>query len=392
MKVFVHYEGEPDFTYRAKDLDASQSVFALVENFVQAYKQSRGIVLNTGELVLLDDKKLILDRSAIISKALKDGGDYYVVSKQAHSDPSNDDEKTCTRNGCGKKYRESENHDNACTFHHGAPVFHEGRKGWSCCSKRVDTFDEFMTIEGCTFGRHSNEKKVQAPKPVNTAAQSDSKMVSSTNGVETYSSSQPSIGQKIPKPAPKPPVVEEEVVEEDPVDANISAGTTCKHGGCNAIYKDATSRAEICTYHPGIPIFHEGSKKWSCCKPRAMEFDEFLKIEGCKEGKHRFLKTKKELEAEAQDAVQCRHDFYQNANNVILSVYAKNVLKDESKVEFESQKVRIFLKFKDGKKFEKNIQLVETIVPEHRKYEVLSTKIEITLRKATTGLHWPSLE
>jgi len=35
-------------------------------------------------------------------------------------------------------------------------------------------------------------------------------------------------------------------------------------------------------HHPGAPIFHEGSKGYTCCKRRVLEFDEFLKIEGCK--------------------------------------------------------------------------------------------------------------
>ena len=30
-----------------------------------------------------------------------------------------------------------------------------------------------------------------------------------------------------------------------------------------------------------------------CCKRRVLEFDEFLKIEGCKTGKHLFVKKKK---------------------------------------------------------------------------------------------------
>jgi hypothetical protein len=38
---------------------------------------------------------------------------------------------------------------------------------------------------------------------------------------------------------------------------------------------------EKCVFHPGVPIFHEGSKGYTCCKKRVLEFDEFMKIEGC---------------------------------------------------------------------------------------------------------------
>lgn len=41
-------------------------------------------------------------------------------------------------------------------------------------------------------------------------------------------------------------------------------------------------------------IFHEGSKGYLCCKRRVLEFDEFMKIPGCKEGKHLFVGSKKD--------------------------------------------------------------------------------------------------
>jgi hypothetical protein len=43
----------------------------------------------------------------------------------------------------------------------------------------------------------------------------------------------------------------------------------------------------------------------------------------------------------------------------MVTVYAKEVSKEESKVEFESQKVKINLKFKDGRQWIKEIKLTE---------------------------------
>lgn len=43
-------------------------------------------------------------------------------------------------------------------------------------------------------------------------------------------------------------------------------------------------------HHPGVPIFHEGSKGYSCCKRRVLEFDQFMQIEGCTtKDKHMFI-------------------------------------------------------------------------------------------------------
>ena len=78
----------------------------------------------------------------------------------------------------------------------------------------------------------------------------------------------------------------------------IPANTTCRRRGCDVTSpaEEKTSRdGEECIYHPGQPIFHEGSKGWTCCKRRVLEFDEFMKIEGCKtKSKHLFLGTKKD--------------------------------------------------------------------------------------------------
>lgn len=39
-------------------------------------------------------------------------------------------------------------------------------------------------------------------------------------------------------------------------------------------------------------MFHEGSKGWTCCKRRVLEFEEFMRIEGCRQkDKHLFVGT-----------------------------------------------------------------------------------------------------
>jgi disease resistance protein len=62
--------------------------------------------------------------------------------------------QTCKRPGCGEKYRERDNADDACVHHSGAPIFHEGKKGWSCCGKLVYDFDDFLKLAPCARGRH----------------------------------------------------------------------------------------------------------------------------------------------------------------------------------------------------------------------------------------------
>jgi len=65
-----------------------------------------------------------------------------------------DEVRTCKRPGCGERYRERDNAEDACVHHSGAPIFHEGKKGWSCCGKLVYDFDDFLKIPPCARGRH----------------------------------------------------------------------------------------------------------------------------------------------------------------------------------------------------------------------------------------------
>jgi hypothetical protein len=228
----------------------------------------------------------------------------------------------CVHKGCGKAFTDAEE---ACVYHPGPPVFHEGQKGmffslcrslilmvlsqltfgmfsvsgWSCCKTRVLTFDEFLEIPPCTTGKHStiDDTPKPAPKPkpkedptlpppAPRIAISSSKFVNSLNAQPTA-----------PAPPPPPPP---ETDDDDP-SLEIAAGKTCRRRGCNASYDPVKGRSnEKCVFHPGHPIFHEGTKGWTCCKKRVLDFDEFLVIEGCvTKDRHLFVgKGKKESKEE----------------------------------------------------------------------------------------------
>lgn len=102
--------------------------------------------------------------------------------------------------------------------------------------------------------------------------------------------------QKIATPPPPP--------ESDSDDPNlpIPDGRTCRRKACGKQYRAGEDRKdEKCVYHPGAPIFHEGSKGYTCCKRRVLEFDEFMKIEGCKtKDRHLFIGSGKKKAGGAQ--------------------------------------------------------------------------------------------
>ena len=143
-----------------------------------------------------------------------------------------------------------------------------------------------MAIPPCTEGKHST---TDMPPPIEKREADPAAVAAATAASELPPApkrapiSQP---QHIPTPPPPPPESE----DDDP-SIEIPDGQVCRRRGCGAAYKKGSSREdEKCVHHPGAPIFHEGSKGYTCCKRRVLEFDQFMKIEGCKtKNRHLFV-------------------------------------------------------------------------------------------------------
>jgi len=193
------------------------------------------------------------------------------------------------------------------------------------------------------------------------------------------------------EPEPEAP----EVPEEDDPSIPVPPGTTCKRRACGVNYvDDATSRGEgpqaKCVHHPGAPIFHEGSKGWSCCSRKVLEFEEFLKIKGCRSGNHLFVGSAANKDV-SEELVDCRQDWYQTPTHVIISYFAKKTDKEQSKVSFGSESLSVDLRMPEGKVFKKNFTLFQPIEVEASTVTYYGTKVEVSLKKAN-GLSWASLE
>ena len=63
-----------------------------------------------------------------------------------------DELKKCLRGGCLKKYTESQNTSSSCKYHPGKPLFHDLKKGWTCCNVIVYDWEEFEKIVPCSVG------------------------------------------------------------------------------------------------------------------------------------------------------------------------------------------------------------------------------------------------
>ncbi|KAK3076005.1 hypothetical protein LTR53_000182 [Teratosphaeriaceae sp. CCFEE 6253] len=315
----------------------------------------------------------------------------------------------CVHKGCGKAFSDPEE---PCAYHRntislpipprltanplltaGPPVFHEGQKGWKCCKPRVLTFDEFMTIPPCTTGTHSTVDDTLAPEPAPSNEDVEAKIRAQREKQASLGPaiSRAPVAQQAPKapPSPAPPEVEE---DDDP-SLPIPDGATCKRKTCGKSYTGGTGEDdEQCVHHPGLPVFHEGSKGWTCCKRRVLEFDEFMKVAGCTtKPRHLFVGAKKDAANAEEDLREVRNDFYQTATTVIASLYLKKIDKERSTVTFVgTETVELDLHTSDSKSYQTSMTTFGPIDPAKSSFKIMGTKLELTLAKSN-GAGWPVL-
>lgn len=257
------------------------------------------------------------------------------------------------------------------------------------------TFDEFLSIPACTTGKHSTTdippvvEKKQGSETAATSTAATPKPEASLPGRQPVAAP-----QTIATPPPPPPESE----DDDPTLA-IPKGKMCRRRACGSSYEgDEKRQGEKCTFHPGAPIFHEGSKGYTCCKRRVLEFDEFMKIVGCQtRDRHLFIgsggKNKKAAGAAGEELVETvRNDFYQTASSVIASFFLKKINKETAKIEFKERELELDLRTTDDpvKRYKATVPLFGPIDVEKSSGKILGTKLEVNLVKAD-GSSWPVL-
>jgi CHORD len=181
----------------------------------------------------------------------------------------------------------------------------------------VLTFDEFLSIPPCTTGKHSTVDDTPAPeaKPEvdieATIANSAPKEAEVANSVAVPRIPQAQAQQTTPAPQPES--------EDDDPDAPIQQGQTCRRKGCEVTY-NGSREGEVCVHHPGAPLFHEGSKGYTCCKRRVLEFDQFLKLEGCKTKDHHLFVGAKKTGEEKLDTVRYGTCAFEISNDMLTLI------------------------------------------------------------------------
>ncbi|KAM6907618.1 cysteine and histidine-rich domain-containing protein 1 [Xenentodon cancila] len=297
----------------------------------------------------------------------------------------------CYNKGCGQRFDPENNPEDGCTYHPGVPVFHDALKGWSCCKRRTTDFSDFLSIAGCTKGPHNKEKPPEPVKPDVTSSTEKKELNDQKPKFDEFIISAPKPQEAIFRPSADEPTVRlqqkisaslkqaleklklsdhaADTKEED--GDEIKIGTSCKNGGCTKTFEGPSSDSEICLYHSGCPIFHEGMKYWSCCKRKTSDFNTFLSQEGCAKGAH--LWKKKD---EGRKVVRVGSTWHQTGTQVIISIYAKNAVPELCYVDANSTTLNIHIIFEGEKKFEQKISLWGVIDVTKSAVNMMAAKIE----------------
>ncbi|XP_040912001.1 protein SGT1 homolog isoform X3 [Toxotes jaculatrix] len=86
-----------------------------------------------------------------------------------------------------------------------------------------------------------------------------------------------------------------------------------------------------------------------------------------------------------------KHDWYQTESQIIVTVMAKNVPKDGVCVSFMEKELDAMIHLASGENYNLHLHLQHPIVPQQSTFKVLTTKVEIKMKK-TDAIRWEKLE
>jgi len=303
-------------------------------------------------------------------------------------------EKLCYNRGCGKSY-DPRKEEEVCTYHPGAPFFHDAYKGWSCCQNKSTDFTTFLNTPGCTHGKHSSVKPVEPENITGNLTKEEAPSIVEVRAPIPEAMSRPPYSSPMVRLTPtiagslaaQVKTMLEQAAENNQDSDEIRQGESCKNNGCKNTYIGVEGDYTNCKHHPGYPVFHEGLKYWSCCQRKTTEFQHFLDQEGCDIGSCKWVK-----EEGKEGVVNCRFDWHQTATSVTLAIYAKKYDPAQSFVELSPVRLRVHLYFpKERGSFEIDMELRGIIDLEGTSCAMMGTKTEIKMKKAES-VSWSKLD
>lgn len=88
-----------------------------------------------------------------------------------------------------------------------------------------------------------------------------------------------------------------------------------------------------------------------------------------------------------------RHEWLQMQKYVEVNIFAKKLTKERVSITIGKQQLDVIIRDEQGEQeYEMSVKLYAEVNPEESRWEILSTKIELRLRKVDLSVSWPTLE
>ncbi|NP_001007362.1 protein SGT1 homolog [Danio rerio] len=95
--------------------------------------------------------------------------------------------------------------------------------------------------------------------------------------------------------------------------------------------------------------------------------------------------------SDLQTTTHVKHDWYQTESQVAVTIMVKNAKKEGVIVSFGERELTAVVKLPSGEDYCLKVHLLHPIVPQQSTYKILSTKIEIKMKK-TEAIQWEKLQ
>ncbi|KAI5130838.1 protein SGT1 homolog isoform X1 [Manis pentadactyla] len=152
----------------------------------------------------------------------------------------------------------------------------------------------------------------------------------------------------------------------------------------------AILRKGICEYHEknyaaALETFTGGQKLDNA------DTDFIVWIKRCQEAQNSDGSQSEESVSQQTHQSKIKYDWYQTESQVIITLMIKNVQKNDVNVEFSEKELSALVKLPSGEDYSLKLRLLHPIIPEQSTFKVLSTKIEIKMKKPE-AVRWEKLE
>jgi len=156
-------------------------------------------------------------------------------------------------------------------------------------------------------------------------------------------------------------------------------------GDAKVHYKLGSILVQLKRHQEALECF----KKALLLKGDSAQYKESIK--SCEQKIKEISSIQSEIKIEAPTKPKVKHDWYQTETHVVITVLLKKLKKEDLEIEFNETSLSFTAKLPGETNYCLELDLAHQISPKDSSYKILSTKVEVKLKKQE-GIRWSSLE